>query len=128
MTLFPFVVLRNSRSRRVQFQGSLIMTHCLIYMTAPNEAEAASIARILVEERLAACVNIMGGMRSIYCWEGEIQEDAEFVLIAKTRRDLASALTDKVREIHSYDCPCVVTLAIDGENPAFLDWIDAGTR
>lgn len=104
------------------------MTQCLIYMTAPNEAEAGAIARVLVEERLAACVNIMGGMRSVYRWEGEIHEDAEIVLIAKTRRDLVSALTDKVREIHSYDCPCVVSLAVEGGNPDFLDWIDDRTR
>jgi periplasmic divalent cation tolerance protein len=104
------------------------MTQCLIYMTAPNDEEAGKIARILVEERLAACVNIMGGMRSVYRWEGEIQEDAEIVLIAKTRRDLVSSLTDRIKEIHPYDCPCVVSLAIDGGNRDFLDWIDAGTR
>lgn len=104
------------------------MSQCFIYMTAPNEAEADAIARILVEERLAACVNIMGGMRSVYRWQDEIQEDAEIVLIAKTRRDLVAALTDKVRGIHSYDCPCVVSLNIEGGNPDFLDWIDGGTR
>ena len=104
------------------------MTQCLIYMTAPNEAEAGAIARVLVEERLAACVNIMGGMRSVYRWDGGIQEESEIVLIAKTLRELASAVADRVREIHSYDCPCVVSLAIDGGNPEFLHWIDDQTR
>ena len=103
------------------------MTQCLIYMTASNDAEARTIARILVQERLAACVNILAGMRSVYRWEGEIQEEAEIVLIAKTRRDRVSALTDRVTEIHSYDCPCVVAIPIDGGNPEFLDWIDAET-
>jgi len=103
------------------------MTQCLIYMTASNDAEARTIARILVQERLAACVNILAGMRSVYRWEGEIQEESEIVLIAKTRRDRVPALTDRVTEIHSYDCPCVVTIPIDGGNPDFLDWIDAET-
>ena len=104
------------------------MTQCLIYMTAPNDAEAGAMARVLVEERLAACVNIMGGMRSVYRWQGEIQEDNEIVLIAKTRGDLVTALTEKIKEIHSYDCPCVVSLPIDGGNREFLDWIDAETQ
>ena len=103
------------------------MTQCLIYMTASNDAEARTIARILVQERLAACVNILAGMRSVYHWEGEIQEESEIVLIAKTRRDRVPALTDRVTEIHSYDCPCVVAIPIDGGNPDFLDWIDAET-
>ncbi|MEE2971035.1 MAG: divalent-cation tolerance protein CutA [Pseudomonadota bacterium] len=103
------------------------MTQCLIYMTASNDAEARAIARILVQERLAACVNILAGMRSVYRWEGEIQEESEIVLIAKTRRDRVPALTDRVTEIHSYDCPCVVAIPIDGGNPDFLDWIDAET-
>ncbi len=103
------------------------MTQCLIYMTASNDAEARTIARILVQERLAACVNILAGMRSVYRWEGEIQEESEIVLIAKTRRDRVLVLTDRVTEIHSYDCPCVVAIPIDGGNPDFLDWIDAET-
>ena len=103
------------------------MTQCLIYMTASNDAEARTIARILVQERLAACVNILAGMRSVYRWEGEIQEESEIVLIAKSRRDRVPTLTDRVTEIHSYDCPCVVAIPIDGGNPDFLDWIDAET-
>ena len=103
------------------------MTQCLIYMTASNDAEARTIARILVQERLAACVNILAGMRSVYRWEGKIQEESEIVLIAKTRSDRVPALTDRVTEIHSYDCPCVVAIPIDGGNSDFLDWIDAET-
>ncbi|NQU69287.1 MAG: divalent-cation tolerance protein CutA [Rhodospirillales bacterium] len=104
------------------------MSQCLVYMTAPNDDEAIAIARALVDEQLAACVNIMGAMRSVYRWQGKIQEDAEIVLIAKTRRDLVPALTEKIRDIHSYDCPCVVSLSIDGGNPEFLAWIDGQTR
>ena len=104
------------------------MSQCLVYMTAPNDDEAIAIARALVDEQLAACVNIMGAMRSVYRWQGNIEEDAEIVLIAKTRSDLVPALTEKIRDIHSYDCPCVVSLSIDGGNQEFLAWIDGQTR
>ena len=94
-----------------------------IYMTAGNEAEAQKIAKALVEHRLAACVNILENMRSIYRWEKEIQQDTEVVLIAKTTENLVSDLIDKVKSLHSYDCPCIVSLPIiDGHEP-FLKWI-----
>lgn len=95
----------------------------LIYMTAGDAAEARKIGRALVEERLAACANLMDGMTSIYRWQGEICEDAETVLIAKTTEALAPALTARVKALHSYDCPCVVVLPIKGGHAAFLDWI-----
>lgn len=103
------------------------MTACFVYITAPNAAAARSIGRALVEARLAACANIFDGMTSVYRWEGAIQEETEAVLIAKTREDLVSALTAKVKALHSYDCPCVVALPIAGGNSAFLDWIAAET-
>ncbi len=103
------------------------MANCLIYMTTETLAEAERIGRALVGERLAACVNIIDGMRSIYWWEGEIQQSGETVLIAKTRASLVDRLTERVRELHAYDTPCIVSLAIDGGNPAFLDWIEAET-
>ena len=96
-------------------------------MTAGSEDEARRIGRELVLARLAACANILPGMKSIYRWEGELQEDQEVVLIAKTTGDRVPALTEKVRSIHSYDCPCVVTLPVAGGNPDFLEWIAAET-
>ena len=103
------------------------MAQSLVYMTTETAAEAERIGRVLVAERLAACVNIVDGMRSIYWWEGEVQESGETILIAKTRTVLVDRLTARVGELHAYDCPCVVSLAVDGGNPAFLDWIDAET-
>ena len=103
------------------------MTHRLIYMTTETEADAERIGRALVGERLAACVNIVPGMRSMYWWDGEVRQSGETILIAKTRESLVERLTERVRELHAYDCPCIVSLAIDGGNPAFLDWIDAET-
>ena len=92
-------------------------------MTAGSKAEAQRIAKALVEHRLAACVNILENMQSIYRWEEEIQEDTEVVLIAKTTARLVSELIEKVKSLHSYDCPCIVSLPILDGNPPFLNWI-----
>ena len=94
-----------------------------VYMTAGSRDEAKSIAAALVESELAACVNMFEGMQSIYVWDGKIQEDAEWVLIAKTTADLVPELTERVKTLHSYDCPCIVSLPVSGGNPAFLEWI-----
>ena len=94
-----------------------------IYMTAGNKAEAQKIAKALVENRLAACVNILENMQSIYRWEEEIHEDTEVVLIAKTTESLVSELIEKVKSLHSYDCPCIVSLPILDGYPPFLNWI-----
>lgn len=101
------------------------MSTQFVYMTAGSLEEARRIGAKLVENRLAACVNILDGMHSIYRWEGKLQQDREVVLIAKTTRDRLPALTETVKAAHSYDCPCVVSLAVDGGNPDFLEWIGA---
>jgi periplasmic divalent cation tolerance protein len=100
----------------------------LVYMTAGAVGEARRIADALVSERLAACVNILPGMQSVYRWQDAIQHDDEIVLIAKTTAALVDRLGDRVRELHSYECPCIVSLAIDGGNPAFLTWISEQTE
>jgi periplasmic divalent cation tolerance protein len=81
-----------------------------------------------VESRLAACVNILDNMQSIYRWEEEIQQDTEVVLIAKTTDSLISELIEKVIALHSYDCPCIVSLPISDGYPPFLDWIRAEVK
>lgn len=103
------------------------MAQNLIYMTMETEVDAERIGHALVSERLAACINIVAGMRSMYWWDGAVQQSSETILIAKTRKSLVDRLTERVRELHAYDCPCIVSLAIDGGNPEFLDWIDAET-
>ena len=95
----------------------------LIYITAANADEAKTIARALVEERLAACANILGAMTSIYRWQGEIHEDQEVAMIIKTQTSLTAKAITRIKELHGYDCPCAVALAVDGGNPEFLDWI-----
>jgi periplasmic divalent cation tolerance protein len=98
-----------------------------VYMTAGSLEEARAVGKVLVEDRLAACVNLIDGMRSLYWWEGGVQEDAEAILIAKTRADLVDRLAARVAEVHSYDCPCVVALPIRGGHQPFLDWIGEET-
>lgn len=97
--------------------------NCLVYMTAGNRDEARRIGRALISDRLAACVNMIDNMRSMYRWEDEVQEDREVIIIAKTRESLVQRLTAKVKAVHSYDCPCVLSLPVAGGNQEFLDWI-----
>jgi len=99
------------------------MDFVFAYITAGSREEAARIGRALVEERLAACVNILDGMTSIYRWQGSIEEATETVLIAKTRSELFDRLTARVRELHSYDVACVVELKVGRGNAAYLDWL-----
>lgn len=103
------------------------MEFVFAYITAASREEAARIGRALVEERLAACVNILDGMTSIYRWQGAIEEATETVLIAKTRAVLFDALAARVRELHSYSVPCVVELPVGRGNPSYLDWLRDGT-
>jgi len=104
------------------------MTVNVVYITAKDKAEARKIGRELVESRLAACVNIIDGVNSIYWWEGKVQDEAEAVLIAKTKESLVPELIEKVKSLHSYTCPCVVSLPVLGGNPDFLSWIERETK
>ena len=94
-----------------------------IYMTVGSKDEAKKIGRELVSSKLAACVNILDNMNSIYTWDGKLQDDTEVVMIAKTTEDRVKELIEAVKSLHSYDCPCIVSLPVlDGYKP-FLDWI-----
>jgi len=86
--------------------------HLSVYLTAPSFEVAQTIGRTLVEERLAACVNIVPGMHSIYRWQSKIETAVEVVLIAKSRSALFEAIEKRVRELHPYDCPCIVAWPI----------------
>ncbi len=105
-----------------------IMNIRFIYITAADLDEGKAIGRTLVSSRLAACVNIVHPVYSMYWWNEEIQEDSEVILVAKTREDLVEDLIEKVKSIHSYECPCIVTLPIQEGNEAFLDWVARETR
>jgi periplasmic divalent cation tolerance protein len=104
------------------------MAQSLLYITTENENEARTIARALVESRVVACANILPGVSSLYWWDGEVQEGAETVLILKTRENLVSEVVERVKSLHSYDCPCIVSFDITNGNKDFLNWIDKETR
>lgn len=101
--------------------------HIVAYVTAANEDEAARIARSLVEERLAACVNIVRNVRSIYRWQGRIEDEAEVLMIVKTRRELYTRLERKVKELHSYTVPEVIALPVVEGSGDYLAWLEAQT-
>lgn len=101
-----------------------------LYVTAPNAETAARIARALVEEKLAACVNIHGEMRSIYEWEGRVEIQLETPLFVKTTSAAANRARDRILELHPHDEPCVAAIPIsrEGSSPDFLDWIAKTTK
>ncbi len=101
--------------------------HCMIYITSSSRAEAMTIARALVDEKLVACVNVLSEAISIYRWQGNVEEAQEIVLIAKTRRDLADIALARIKSLHSYDVPCAVIYDMVAGLPDYLAWIDRET-
>lgn len=97
----------------------------VVLITAPDAETGGRLARSLVEERLAACVNVVPGVRSIYRWEGKIHEDLEVLLIVKTSSDRTAALAERVNALHPYDVPEVLALRSGGGSRAYLDWVRA---
>jgi len=100
----------------------------VVLVTAPTGEPAAAIASRLVEERLAACVNVVAGVRSIYRWEGRVCDDREDLLVIKTGADRLEALTARLKEIHPYEVPEVLALPVEAGAQAYLDWLTAETR
>ena len=98
-----------------------------VYIVAADMAEAERIAEALVAERLAACVNILGGARSIYRWQGAVERAEEVAMIAKTAEALFDKLAARVRALHSYATPPIVAWPIVAGDAAYLDWIAGET-
>jgi periplasmic divalent cation tolerance protein len=104
------------------------MTDALVVLvTAPTPERAAEIARALVDERLAACGNVVPGLRSIYRWEGKIQDDGEALLLLKTTRARFEALRARIVELHPYEVPEVLALPVEAGSAPYLEWIAAET-
>ena len=99
----------------------------MIYVTCGTHEEATAIAHAVVDERLAACANIIAGMRSVYRWQGSVIEDEEVVVIIKTTADKVEKVTERVKTLHSYELPCVVEIPLGGGNDAYFEWIAAET-
>ena len=98
--------------------------YLLVSLTTSSLEEAEKIAEALVQERLAACVNIVPAITSIYRWRGEVHRDNEVLLIAKSRPELFDSLAARVKELHSYEVPEIIALPIVAGSEAYLNWID----
>ncbi len=99
------------------------MEYFTVYVTCANEEEARRIGRQVVEERLAACANLLGKIESFYHWEGKLQQDAEFALLLKTTGASMEQLMGRVKELHSYQVPCLVAWPIAAGHQPYLDWL-----
>lgn len=103
------------------------MTALVAYCTCPNDDAAARIAAALVEERLAACVNALPGVRSTYRWKGETCRDDEVLLLIKTTRERFEALRARIVALHPYELPAVIAVEVAAGHAPYLDWIASGT-
>ena len=104
------------------------MSETITLVTCPNRKQASSMARALVKEKLAACVNVVPGLTSIYRWNGKIEAAREVLLIIKSRRALSKRMVDRIRSLHRYEVPEVVTIPVVAGNPAYLRWVRQATR
>lgn len=98
-----------------------------VFITAPNEEEAAKISRTIVGERLAACVNIIRSVRSIYRWQGSVEDESEVLMVVKTKRTLFDRLQKRVKELHSYEVPEIIGLPVIEGSKQYLDWLGQET-
>jgi periplasmic divalent cation tolerance protein len=119
---------RSGKGRRSADAPSGGTEAVVILSTAPTKAVADRIAGVLVRERLAACVNVVGGLASFYRWKGKIMKDAEALCIVKTRRHLVAPLSARLTELHPYDVPEVIALPVMGGARPYLQWLLEETR
>ncbi len=102
--------------------------YVVVMTTLPADADGQAFGRVLVDEKLAACVNLLPLMESVYRWEGRIEQETERQLLIKTSRDRVPALWDRVRELHPYEVPEFLVLAVVDGNEAYLRWVGDSTR
>ncbi|XP_044511641.1 protein CutA, chloroplastic-like isoform X2 [Mangifera indica] len=130
----PFAPLLSTETlsknfNAIKMEGSSdTVPSIVVYVTVPNKEAGKKLAESIVKERLAACVNRVPGIESVYVWKGEIQTDPEELLIIKTRQSLLEALTEHVKANHEYDVPEVIALPITGGSHQYLEWVKKGTR
>lgn len=102
--------------------------YCVVFVTVPDKAAADKMAEAMVTSKLAACVNVVPGVTSVYHWEGKLERSTELLLVVKTRKDLIPEVCDFVKKNHSYKVPEVISLGIDDGHGPYLDWVGARTR
>ncbi|MCP5005520.1 MAG: divalent-cation tolerance protein CutA [Planctomycetes bacterium] len=102
--------------------------YIIIFITASSVDEAKKLGRVLVEEKLVACANIMSSVHSIYHWQGELCDDEEVLMVLKTKRELFSPVEVRVRELHSYDVPEIIAMPIIEGSDNYLSWLRDETK
>ena len=102
-------------------------SYIVVFVTTTTEDNAAAMGRALVEERLAACANLIGPIRSIYRWQDVVEDGAELLLMIKTRSSLFPELETRIKELHPYEVPEIVAVNIDQGSAQYLDWLDDST-
>ncbi len=100
------------------------MAYIVVFVTASKQEEAEKIARTLLEKKLAACCNIIGGVRSLYWWQGKIADDNEVLLVIKSRADMFNEIKGTVVALHSYTVPEIIALPVAAGSEPYLNWID----
>ena len=108
--------------------SSSVPSVVLVLTTISAEADGAALARTLVEEQLAACVNLLPAMISVYRWKGQVEQDREQQVVIKTTTDRLAALETRVRELHAYELPEFLVIAADGGSAAYLAWVAASVK
>lgn len=95
----------------------------LLYVTFASKEEAVTVAHKLLSEKLIACANVLDGSSSIYSWQGEIKQEQEAILFAKTSADRAAKTIERIKELHSYELPCILSLPVESGFLPFIDWV-----
>ncbi len=106
-----------------QAQAQAAADAVVVLVTAPSAEKAAQMARTVVEERLAACVNVVPGLRSIYRWEGQVQDEPEVLMVVKTRAEAFERLRARIASLHPYSCPEVIALPVVAGHGPYLEWL-----
>ena len=106
----------------------MMTEYIIVLITAPNEEESARIGHALIGERLAACVNIIRSVRSIYRWQGRIEDESEVLMVVKTKRTLFERLQGRVKELHTYEVPEIIGLPVIEGSKQYLDWLGQETE
>jgi periplasmic divalent cation tolerance protein len=104
------------------------MTYIIVYITAKDADEASRIGETLVRERLAACTNVIPEIKSTYWWKGRVEKEGEAVLLLKSVQDRAEQIIRRVRELHSYEVPCIDIVPLSGGNPEYFRWLEESIK
>lgn len=108
--------------------SSTVQPVVLVLTTIAAEADGAALARTLITEQLAACVNVLPAMTSVYRWKGQVEQDREQQIVIKTTADRVSALEGRIRELHAYELPEFLVLSAEGGSAAYLAWVEEAVR